>query len=362
MDSAAHPRAWLPDLCRLPALLTIMVAAESAILVLALTPSSKWDIPRFAGASLFAQWLALASGLLLCRGAALLQRLPVLLGAALAWLLPVAVAALGGLLLHVVDNQLQLGLTLPQGQRGEFIFGCAAVTAVVSAATLHYFYVQQQWAMQIQAKAEAEVRALQARIRPHFLFNSINSIASLVRRDPPTAERALEDLADLFRAALGAGQGDATLDEELTLLERYLAVEKLRLGDRLQLDWRLANDLPRDFAMPRLVLQPLVENAVIHGIARLEAGGVIRIEAFREGRELCIRVGNPTPPQAAPKGNAHAQQSIEQRLRHRFGDEVRVTFQRHADYYEGELRLPLIASSASESSTDSTPKPRVHSP
>ncbi|MCB1561317.1 MAG: histidine kinase [Xanthomonadales bacterium] len=359
MDSAPRPRPWLPDLCRLPALLTIMVAAESAILVLALTPSAEdWNIPRFAGASLFAQWLALASGLLLCRGAPALQRLPIVLGAVLAWLLPVAVAALGGLILHIVDSELGLGLTLPRGQRSEFIFGCAAVTAVVGAATLHYFYVQQQWAMQVQAKAEAEMRALQARIRPHFLFNSINSIASLVRRDPPTAERALEDLADLFRAALGAGQGDATLDEELTLIERYLSVEKLRLGDRLQLDWRLADDLPRSFRLPRLVLQPLVENAVIHGVARLEAGGVICIEAFREAGSLCIRVGNPTPPQATAKGHAHAQQSIEQRLRHRFGDEVRMAFRRRADYYECELRLPLSAPSA----PDSIPSSRVPSP
>src|SRR5690606_5465417 len=162
-------------------------------------------------------------------------------------------------LLHEIDTGIGLHLTMPREYQAVFVGGVAALAAIITAAALRYFYVQQQWAEQVQAKADAEVRALQARIRPHFLFNSMNSIASLVRRDPATAERAIEDLSDLFRAALGAGQGPATLDEEIILAERFLAIEKLRLGDRLKVDWQREDDLPLTLSMPRLILQPLVE-------------------------------------------------------------------------------------------------------
>ena len=345
LKASQRPREWLPDLCRLQALTAIMVAAEIVVLLLALAPSVEgiWDFPRFYVSSLFAQWLALSSALLLCKSRPWLMRLPVWLGALIAWLEPVSMAALGAYLLHEIDTGLGLHMTLPREHQVVFVGGVAGLAAVISAAALRYFYVQQQWAEQVQAKADAEVRALQARIRPHFLFNSMNSIASLVRRDPATAERAIEDLADLFRAALGAGHGPATLDEEIVLAERYLAIEALRLGERLQVDWQRADDLPLDLPMPRLILQPLVENAVIHGVARLEHGGCIRIEIRVDGRRLLITVGNPTPRQRGSSGNAHARQSIEQRLRHHFGDGARVTIDHRDDYYACTLDLPLTA-------------------
>jgi len=333
---------WLPDLCRLPTLAAMMISAEIVVLVLELAPSEEaWGLAPFAAASLFAQWLALASALLLCKTRHLLHRLPLPIGVFLAWLEPVGVAAIGAYLLYQIDNGLDAGLTLPHGHAGDFVFGCAAVAGVICAAALRYFYVQQQWASQVQAKADAEVRALQARIRPHFLFNSMNSIASLVRRDPVTAERAIEDLADLFRAALGAGHGPATLDEEIVLVERYLAIEALRLGDRLKVEWHLADDLPRNLSMPRLILQPLVENAIVHGISRIEHGGTVRIDASAEGGRLRIAIVNPVPRTRGGSGNAHAQNSIEQRLRHHFGASARVTIQQRDDYYAFELDLPL---------------------
>lgn len=343
MAAGNRPREWLPDLCRLQALTAIMVAAEIVVLLLGLAPSVEgiWDFPRFYVSSLFAQWLALSSALLLCKTRPLLLHLPVWLGMGIAWLEPILMAALGAYLLHEVDTGIGLHMTMPRESQSVFVGGVAALAAIISAAALRYFYVQQQWASQIQAKADAEVRALQARIRPHFLFNSMNSIASLVRRDPVTAERAIEDLADLFRAALGANQGPATLGEEIILVERYLAIEKLRLGDRLEVQWRRGDDLPLDLSMPRLILQPLVENAVIHGVARLEHGGCIRIDIHVEGRQLVIVIGNPTPGQRGASGNAHAQASTGQRLRHHFGDSARVTIAHRDDYYECRLTLPL---------------------
>src|SRR5690606_14742609 len=170
----------------------------------------------------------------------------------------------------------------------------------------------------------------------------MNWIAGLVRRDPVTAERAIEDLSDLFRAALGAGQGESTLDEELTLCRRYLAIEALRLGDRLAVDWQLDPELPGELPLPRLILQPLVENAVVHGIARLGQGGTIRIAVARQARRLEVSITNPAPPpRNARPGNAHAQASIAQRLAYQFGPAARMATS-HADgYYRCELSLPL---------------------
>src|SRR5690606_41623596 len=125
----------------------------------------------------------------------------------------------------------------------------------------------------VRASARAQADALQARIRPHFLFNSLNAIVGLVRRDPVVAEQALLDLSDLFRAALGAGESDSSLREEVELAERYLAIEGLRLGERLKVEGQREEPLPWDAPLPRLALQPLVQNAELHGVARSQQGG-----------------------------------------------------------------------------------------
>ena len=243
----------------------------------------------------------------------------------------------------MIDLALGAQWTVPREDAVGFVVVCGAVALLLGAALLRYFYVSEQWRTQVAAHAQAEVRALQARIKPHFLFNSMNSIASLVRHDPRTAERAIEDLADLFRAALGAGHGESTLGEELHLAERYLAIEQLRLGDRLRVTWDLDPDLPRDLSMPRLILQPLAENAVIHGIAQLDGGGVIHIGAHRDGPVLRIDVRNPYPAQSSASldGNRHAQGSIAHRLRHRFGPLAHMTTDARDGYYDATLWLPL---------------------
>jgi two-component system sensor histidine kinase AlgZ len=233
---------------------------------------------------------------------------------------------------------------LPPQFEGRFVWRSAALCALLGAALLRYFFVLQQWRARVRAEAKARFDALQARIRPHFLFNSMNSIASLVRIDPVRAERAVEDLSDLFRAALGAGEGESTLRGEVELVERFLAIEALRLGDRLRVDWRREEPLPWGLPMPRLVLQPLVENAVVHGVARLAEGGTIAIGLRMDGDLLRISVGNPHPPtDSAPlhePGNGHAQQSTLQRLRYRFGLRANLTTRVDASNYVCELHLP----------------------
>jgi two-component system sensor histidine kinase AlgZ len=340
---------WVPDFCRLPTLFAVIVGAELVVAVLALAPlgHEHWRPLEFGTASLFAQWTALFSAMLLCKLRVALSRLRPVTGAMLAWSLPVCVAALGASLLFQVGRGLGVMPGLASVDPARFVLSCSALTGLIGAVALRYAYVQEQWRQQVSAQAKAEVDALQARIRPHFLFNSMNTIASLVRSDPAKAERAVEDLSDLFRAALGAGEGESTLTEEVELVERFLAIEELRLGNRLQVHWRREEPLPWDLKMPRLVLQPLAENAIIHGIAQLADGGTIDIGLRVEGKTLHVTIGNPCPsPDATPSavrgnGNGHAQRSIEHRLRYRFGSVASMVTRRDAGYYACELKLPI---------------------
>ncbi|HEU4773018.1 MAG TPA: histidine kinase, partial [Lysobacter sp.] len=137
------------------------------------------------------------------------------------------------------------------------------------------------------------LQALQARIRPHFLFNTLNTGAALVHERPEEAERLLLDLADLFRAAL-AGPRQIALEDELSLARRYLEIEALRFGDRLTIGWHLPRELPA-VTVPALSIQPLVENAIRHGVERL-ANGDIDVNVSATPDTVVVRISNPLPP------------------------------------------------------------------
>jgi two-component system sensor histidine kinase AlgZ len=346
-DNAAEP--WLPDLCRLPRLATLFGVAELVVLVLALSPDggAPWTPMRFAIASGFALWLALAVATVLCTARRVLSRLSVPVGSAAALAAAFLVALACAAIVFQLDRNLY-GLLASSVTLARFALGSAALAVVIAAVALRYLYVLDGWQAQVRASARAQADALQARIRPHFLFNSLNAIIGLVRRDPAVAEHALLDLSDLFRAALEAGEGVAasTLRGEVELAERYLAIEALRLGPRLRVEWRREEPLPWDLPLPRLVLQPLVENAVLHGVSRLPAGGTVEIALRVEAGLLRVSVANPAPPEAAaagPAGARHAQGSIGHRLAYAFGPRAGLTTSREAGYYRSELRVPLDA-------------------
>ena len=345
---ASAPREpWLPDLCRLTRLATMLGVAELVVLVIALAPTrgAAWTVTRFASASGFALWLALTVSVLLCVSRRGLSRWPASLGGGIAVLLASLIAAAGAVMLYAIDDSLGYGMVPEAVSVRRFALGSAAITALIVAIVLRYLYAVDGWQAQVRASARAEVDALQARIKPHFLFNSMNTIAGLVRRDPDVAERAVLDLSDLFRAALGAGQGESSLAEEVELAERYLSIEQLRLGERLQVRWRRDEPLPWELPLPRLVLQPIVENAVLHGISRLPDGGIIDIELVADAHELRVSVHNPAPPPRERENNGggaqHAQRSIAHRLAYAFGPRAKMTGRWHEGYYLAEFRVPL---------------------
>ena len=341
------PRAdepWMPDLCQLPRLAAMLGLAELAVIVVALAPDGArgWDFGRFLSASGYALWLALIVTVLLCLSRRALSRWTAQTGAMLAVALATVVTGVAAAIVH--------GLFASVGDPSgpwpgfwRFVAGSAGIVALITALALRYFYVIDGWQAQVSANARAEADALQARIRPHFLFNSMNMIASLLRSDPAVAERAVLDLSDLFRAALGAGEGNSTLAEEVQLAERYLAIEQLRLGPRLQVAWHKSEPLPWSLSMPRLVLQPLLENAVLHGISPLVEGGCIQITLSADAQTLSLRVRNPAPASGNTDtlGAGHAQRSIGHRLGYAFGPRARMTSGWDAGYYLCELSLPL---------------------
>ena len=348
MPAAKRPEPWLPDLCRLPRLATMLGIAELVVVVVAVAPDAVrgWRLMDFVLASGFALWLALAVSVLLCVSRPLLSRGPMAVGAVGAKLLAALAAWLGAAVVYVLYDSLD-----PVNWSGRigfwhFSLGSSAILTLITGLALRYFHVSDRWQAQLQANARAQADALQARIRPHFLFNSMNLIASLLRRDPRVAEQAVLDLSDLFRASLVAGESPSTLRDEVELAERYLAIESLRLGERMQVVWRKHEPLPWDLPMPRLVLQPLVENAVLHGVSRMPQGGEVEIELLVEGRRLHIRIRNPAPsPDAAAipvkHGAGHAQRSTLHRLGYEFGPSTRMTSAWREGYYVCEVDLPL---------------------
>jgi two-component system sensor histidine kinase AlgZ len=327
----------LPQFCTWTAVFALIVVAELVIVIAALVPDSGMSFRAFTTASAFAVWLALLCALMLCALRPLLARWPVRTGYMLACFALVAIVGLASALVAWLDHAIGLGLTPTSLAR--FVLGNAALAALLGAALLRYFYVLAEWRARLAAVARAQFEALQARIRPHFLFNSMNTVAALVRIDPTAAERTVEDLTELFRAALGADQGTSTLGEELALADRYLAIEQLRLGERLRVE-RDLDDLPLSLEVPPLLLQPLVENAVYHGIQPIREGGVVRIQGRRARGAVEIEIDNPVSEDAPVARNGHAQENVRRRIAYHFGAQAALETALTDGCYRAIVRLP----------------------
>lgn len=197
------------------------------------------------------------------------------------------------------------------------------------------------------ALSEARLQALQARIRPHFLFNSINAVLSLIRSDPKRAEQALEDMADLFRVLMADNRELAPLAQEVQLCREYLGLEELRLGDRLKVDWHVDN-MPGDALIPPLLLQPLLENAVYHGIEPAASPGTISIHIYKKGEEVHAVLRNPYQHEGNHHGgNKMALANIRERLALHFDEEGRLETKIAGDTYQVHITMPYTTARGS---------------
>ena len=225
-----------------------------------------------------------------------------------------------------------------------FLIRNCLISAILSAVILRYFYVQHQWKSNIQTEARSRIQALQARIKPHFLFNSMNTIASLTVSDPHKAEKAVLDLADLFRVSL-AQQDKIPLNDELNFIRGYINIEELRLGERLNVAFNIQAGLNLTTPVPALIIQPLVENAIYHGIEPFTAGGTIIIDISSDAQGLIVRITNPIPQERDPKrsGNKMAQDNIRQRLQLAYGGQAKMDIYESGEDYTASFNIPFDA-------------------
>jgi len=233
---------------------------------------------------------------------------------------------------------------LGPGREGFNLFVLQSVLAValVCLALFRYLYVRSLWQAQVLAQSEARVQALQARIRPHFLFNSLNTIASLIADDPVGAEHATEDLADLFRGSMRRADRLISLSEELGLAEKYVQMERRRLGSRVRVDWRV-DELPKAASVLPLTLQPLLENAVSHGLQPRPDGGVIRVYGRSENDNIVITISNPlAPKESGSQGHGMALVNIRERLELAFGSQASLITHQDEEQFFAVLSLPYV--------------------
>lgn len=219
---------------------------------------------------------------------------------------------------------------------------CIVLSLSICMLTLMYFRLRAK--VLSHALSDARLQVLRARIRPHFLYNTLNAVLSILRSQPKRAEIALEDMADLFRMAMADEQDMVPLHNEVLLSKQYLALEQLRMGERLRVDWQIC-DMPADALIPSLLLQPLLENAVYHGIEPLVEGGMIRVVLQRLGSSLQIVVENPCPVHSAARphqGNKIALQNIRERLALLFDAEASYQVTSGRDFYRVEIVLPYM--------------------
>ena len=323
---ATHP---LPDWRNFGVILRVLLGVNLLVALAVLLEArdlASWSLGFVAAASFVEPLLLLALGAL-AGIRDLLWRLPLRQGQALVLLL------VAGLAVVLLAYRRGLGM-VEAGTGGAALLLALGVTALV----LHYFSLRAR--ALTPAQGEARLAALNARIRPHFLFNSLNAVLSLIRSRPREAEAALESLADLVRAAMRDPSEQICLADEIELARQYLALEKLRLGERLQVTWQIAA-VPLQMSIPPLMLQPLLENAVRHGIEPLPDGGVVGITIERRGAELHIEISNPTAGRAeVTTGHQIALSNIRERLALYYDLEARLESQEDAQHYRTHIVLP----------------------
>ncbi|WP_006787939.1 sensor histidine kinase [Thiorhodospira sibirica] len=341
----------MPNFCQGHWVLLLVLIAQLLAFVLTLAPHSLHPHSFWVSLgliSLFVQWVTLVTALVLCVLRPWLGKLALVWQSLIAWFLIQASTAICSVPAYQLIQPHSANMSASLHSVHHFLLHNLLISAIIGAVALRYFYVQQNWKLQLQAESQARIQALQARIRPHFLFNALNTIASLIRTRPETAEVAVLDLADIFRATLHERVW-STLAEELELVRRYLHTEELRLGARLHVQWHIDQGIAHNTALPALLLQPLVENAVYHGIEPCAHGGTITIRLVRHAHHLIIEINNPRletderTHQNAGSGQQLALENIRQRLALLYARNAHLNTQagEGEQVYQVRLHLPL---------------------
>lgn len=344
MSALTTPQSdFLPDLCRPTAVLIVVLVCEllAIILTLGTTSTARDYWHTLSLMSLYTQWIGLSSATLTCLLRKPLSRLPEIQAGLLLYIVLILSSALISELAYqlAIRNLLHADEYL---RHIDFVLRSVVISAILHAFALRYLYIQVQWRKNTRAEADARFQALQARIRPHFLFNTMNTIAGLIPDRPKQAEAAIIDLSELLHASLSNQQTLCPLSEELNLCHHYLHLEQFRLAQRLQLKWD-SDAVPASFLIPPLTLQPLLENAIYHGIEHLPDGGQLSVSITHQDNIMQIDIRNPLPPQPQHPSSGHriAQQNVRQRLQLAYHGRAEFSAVVDNNDYLVTLRLPL---------------------
>ena len=344
---AKYSQAYLPDFCAAGTILVILLVAELVAIVLTLAAYEPGAfLTDLSKMSMYLLWLALPTTAVMCRIRPWAEQQ----GNTQAFVICFVLLLIMCLVLAEVTYQLTVRIgeaVIIDDTHVSFIMKTFAIGSIVIALAMRYLYISSEWRRSIMLEAQARISALQALIRPHFLFNSMNTIASLTRSNPKLAEEAVEDLADLLRANLSAPKDRTTLKDEFEVARIYQRIEQLRLGDRLTVRWDV-DALPMRALMPSLTIQPLLENAIYHGIEMLPDGGVVNVSGNWVDDDLRITIRNPVAPDQSRKkgGNQMAMTNIRQRFELAYGNRATVDIQETNSDYSVQLRFPCSVSAA----------------
>ena len=334
----------LSDYCSARTVFLVMLIMVLLAIVMLLVPGQSihtgWD--SLGLLVLLLLWLGLSSLSVLCALSSRLNRLSLTASSISAFL----IIQLMTLIVSEIAYQLTLYYVslwpMTPKSHGLFLLRNLAISTIVSGIALRYMYLQRQIQRKSAAENQARIQALQARIHPHFLFNSMNTIAALLHVDADAAEKAVISLSAMYRAALKSGAELVSLNSEIELTRHYLSVEGLRLHDRLKVDWQI-DPLAMQARIPSLIIQPLVENAVYHGIEPRVGGGEIRISVELDDK-VRITISNPLPSddeKSPQSGNQLALKNIKERLSIAFGRQASLRTFHQGDCFRVVLEFPL---------------------
>jgi len=338
-DEQKQPIPLLPYLCSPSAILGLVLIGELLSLVIMLADySSGFSWVSLGIISMLVQWIILSCALILCQLRSLLNRLSLLWSGYLAFSLCIAISSI---ILWLAPLVMAMPNDIEQWARS------TSIATIFSGILLRYLYLQQQLSNQQQAELEARIQSLQSRIKPHFLFNSMNTIACLISFDAKAAEKTIEDLSELFRSSLQK-PGLVDIADEIKLCRRYIDIEKTRLDERLTIIWDIETPTPQAL-VPSLFIQPLLENAIGHGIQQLIEGGTVILSINQKNNTLNIAVTNPVPKvsqQNRTSSNKIALSNIKNRLYLHYGDKAQLKTESNNknNQFIVRIALPIIKS------------------
>jgi two-component system sensor histidine kinase AlgZ len=340
---------FLPRFSQADVLLRLLIITNLLALFCTLVPigsSQSFSLESLFIYSFFMSWVALSFAIVADRLRPQLVKLPRIQAA----MVCLAIVGFIVVIYTVIVNQLLIRMQLSSidpEQIWRIVFHHLILTLIAGGVFLHYLYMRERLVVRERAELSARLDTLQARIRPHFLFNSMNTLLSLIEIDSRRAGVVVEDLSALFRASLQSA-GEVSLYDEVILCRRYLAIELLRLGDRLQVEWHTPDDeVMKKLKIPSLTLQPLLENAVVHGVEPSASPSLITVLIEWDSREIKVVVNNPIQlhkqilSDRAATGNHMALKNIHDRLQARYGVTARLTTHRAKDFFTAYLSYPF---------------------